>query len=199
MRARVLHVITRLIVGGAQENTVASVRGLARRGWPVRLISGPTRGPEGSLEGEFEGIPELFLRIEPLVRQVHPIKDWLAYCALRRVMRDWRPVIVHTHSGKAGVLGRLAARAARVPVVIHSVHGPSFGPFQGPAANALFRSAERVAAAATTHFVTVADAMRDQYVAAGIGRHDQFTRIFSGFDLQPFLEARNDPALRARL
>jgi glycosyltransferase involved in cell wall biosynthesis len=82
---------------------------------------------------------------------------------------------------------------------VHTIHGPSFGTFQGPLANWLFRGAERSAAKATTHFVSVADAMTRQYLAAGIGRPDQYTRIFSGFALEPFLAARNDPALRARL
>src|SRR5688572_20950928 len=199
MRARVLHVITRLIIGGAQENTVASVLGLDQRGWPVRLASGPARGPEGSLEGQFRDRPELYCRIARLVRPVHPLNDWLAYLALRQLIRTWRPALVHTHSGKAGILGRLAARASGVPIIIHSIHGPSFGAWQGPLANALFRSAERLAGRVTTHFITVADALRDQYLAAGIGRADQFTRIFSGFELRPFLEAQNDADFRRRL
>jgi glycosyltransferase involved in cell wall biosynthesis len=118
---------------------------------------------------------------------------------LARLFRARRPHIVHTHSGKAGVLGRLAAARAGVPVILHTVHGPSFGPFQGRAANALFRAAERRAARATTHFVTVAEALKQQYLAAGIGRPDQYTTILSGFALAPFLAARPDPALRARL
>ncbi|MBI3192745.1 MAG: glycosyltransferase, partial [Pedosphaera parvula] len=105
----------------------------------------------------------------------------------------------HTHSGKAGVLGRLAARRAGVPVIIHTIHGPSFGRFQGTAANFVFRAAERLAARATTHFVTVADAMRDQYLTAGIGRPEQYTRVFSGFPLQPYLASANDLEMRKRV
>ena len=119
--------------------------------------------------------------------------------SLRELFRARRPQIVHTHSGKAGILGRLAAARAGVPIIIHTIHGPSFGPFQGPLANWLFRSAERYAARVTTHFVVVADAMKQQYLAAGIGRPDQYTRIFSGFPLEPFLSATNDLQLRARL
>lgn len=197
---RVTHIITRLIVGGAQENTLASVLGLRQRhGVDVRLIAGPTRGPEGSLEAVAAGVPGL-LTIEPaLVRPVHPWNDVLAFCRLTRLLRAQQPDVVHTHSGKAGVLGRLAARRAGVPVVVHTIHGPSFGPFQGALPNALFRSAERLAGRATTHFVAVAQAMIDQYLAAGIGRPEHYSKIFSGFDLTPFLAARNDPQLRARL
>jgi glycosyltransferase involved in cell wall biosynthesis len=197
---RAAHVITRLIVGGAQENTVASVLGLrGRHGVEASLISGPTHGPEGSLEPLVTAIPCLFTRLPELVRPVRPWLDLRAFLALTRIFREQRPDIVHTHSGKAGVLGRLAAKRAGVPVILHTIHGPSFGPFQGTAANFAFTAAERVAARYTDHFVTVADAMRAQYLAAGIGQPEQYTRIFSGFNLAPFLAAQKEPALRAQL
>jgi glycosyltransferase involved in cell wall biosynthesis len=197
---RVLHVITRLIIGGAQENTIASVLGLRRKpGLGIGLVSGPTTGPEGSLESELTQTPDLLTRVPELVRPVHPWKDCLALRHLISLFRSRRPDIVHTHSGKAGVLGRLAAARARVPIIIHTIHGPSFGPFQGPAANWLFRGAERWAAKVTTHFVSVADAMTKQYLAAGIGQPDQYTTIHSGFPLAPYLCAANDPALRVKL
>ena len=197
---RVAHVITRLIVGGAQENTIASVLGLrAKAGLEVSLISGPTVGPEGSLEPRVAGIPGLLTIVPELIRPVSPWQDWLALRKLTAQFRAKRPDIVHTHSGKAGVLGRLAAHAAGVPIIVHTIHGPSFGPFQGALANFVFRAAERRAGRVTTHFVSVANAMTEQYLAAGIGRPEQYTRIFSGFDLEPFLNAKNDPALRAKL
>ena len=196
---RVTHVITRLIVGGAQENTIASVLGLRQKpDLQVDLISGPSFGREGSLESCFAGMPEALSIVPELVRPIHPWKDWLAVRHLARRFLAERPVIVHTHSGKAGVLGRLAAARAGVPVIIHTIHGPSFGAFQGALANAIFRSAEVRAARVTTHFVTVADAMRDQYLAAGIGRPGQYTRVFSGFPLEPYLNTTTNPALRAR-
>lgn len=197
---RVAHVITRLIVGGAQENTVATVLGLRQRpGVEVSLISGHTSGPEGSIEPLVRDIPGLLTRLPELVRPVRPWHDLRAFLALTRIFRTEQPDIVHTHSGKAGVLGRLAARRTHVPIIIHTIHGPSFGPFQGATANLAFTAAERIAARCTDHFVTVADAMRDQYLAAGIGRPEQYARVFSGFDLAPFLTAQNDPALRAQL
>ena len=197
---RITHVITRLIVGGAQENTIASVLGLQRKpGVTVHLVSGPTTGPEGSLEGRLAATPQLLRLIPSLVRPVHPWLDWRAWHDLTRLFQTQTPDIVHTHSGKAGVLGRLAARRAGVPFIIHTIHGPSFGPFQAPLPNLVFRSAERLVGRFTTHFVTVAQAMTDQYLAAGIGRPEQYTRIFSGFDLEPFQSATNDPAVRTRL
>ena len=210
---RVTHVITRLIVGGAQENTVASVLGLRQKpGLDVDLISGPSTGPEGSLVSSFEfrvsssTTPnskletrnQKLILLPELVRPVHPLKDLLALRRLEKNFRTTRPDLVHTHSGKAGILGRLAAAHAGVPIIVHTIHGPSFGNFQSAPANFIFRAAERRAATVTTHFVSVADAMTQQYLAAGIGQAGQYTKIFSGFELAPFLTATNDPGLRAR-
>ncbi len=196
---RVTHVITRLIVGGAQENTIASVLGLrAKPGLEVELLAGPTEGAEGTLEAVVAQAGCLTV-VPELIRAVRPWTDWLAYRRLVRHFTRNRPDIVHTHSGKAGILGRLAARKAGVPVVIHSIHGPSFGPFQGRLANGIFTGAERYAGRVTDHFVVVADAMTRQYLAAGIGRPEQYTRIFSGFDLDPFVHAVRDDELARRL
>ncbi len=233
---RVTHIITRLVVGGAQENTIATVLGL--RGKPdvtVQLISGPTTGPEGSLEHRLterdqtlnvqrstqdtqanasSNNPSMLnaecstlnaphnslLTIVPtLVRPVHPLKDFLALQHLTRLLKDQKPDIVHTHSGKAGILGRIAAARAKVPVIIHHIHGPSFGPFQGNMANTVFTAAERYAGKFTTHFLCSANAMTRLYLASGIGEPENYTRVFSGFQVEPFAAATNDPLLRDNL
>src|SRR5215475_5136977 len=142
---RVTHIITRLVIGGAQENTVATVLGLCQKAdVHVRLISGPTTGSEGSMESSFSACPEALTIVPALVRPVHPWNDIRAWRDLTHVLRNESPDIVHTHSGKAGILGRLAARRAAVPVIIHHIHGPSFGPFQGPVPNAVFLTAEKI-------------------------------------------------------
>jgi glycosyltransferase involved in cell wall biosynthesis len=197
---RVTHVITRLVVGGAQENTLATINGLRQKpGIELILISGPTIGPEGSLEPEAAKIPGLLTIVPELVRPVHPLKDFIALRRLEKLLREQRPDIVHTHSGKAGILGRLAAKRAGVPVIIHHIHGPSFGDFQGATANFIFTAAERHAAKVTDHFFCSAGAMTRLYLAAGIGKPEMFTRIFSGFQLDPFFNAANDLALRQQL
>jgi glycosyltransferase involved in cell wall biosynthesis len=197
---RVTHVITRLVIGGAQENTVATVLGLrSKPGIEPHLISGPTTGPEGSLVSAFADWPDLLTIVPTLVRPVHPLKDLLAWRQLTRLIRHLGPRIIHTHSGKAGVLGRLAAKRAGVPIIIHHIHGPSFGDFQGPFANRLFLAAERQAAKVTTHFVCSANAMTRRYLQAGIGRPEMFTRVFSGFQVDQFASATNDQALRTQL
>jgi glycosyltransferase involved in cell wall biosynthesis len=197
---RVVHVITRLIVGGAQENTVASVLGMqAWPGYEVSLVSGPATPGEGTLAGAFSACPERLILLPSLVRPIHPLRDLEAFAQLTKHFRRVCPDLVHTHSGKAGVLGRLAAHRAGVPVILHTIHGPSFGSFQGGLANGLFRAAERFAGRVTTHFISVAHAMTRQYLAAGIGRPVQYSRILSGFPLQPFLQTRNDLARRRQL
>ena len=197
---RVTHIITRLVIGGAQENTLATIGGLRQKtGIEIRLVSGPTTGPEGSLENEAREIPGLFTVVPELVRPVHPLKDYAALGKLEKILRAQKPDIVHTHSGKAGILGRLAARRAGVPVIIHHIHGPSFGNFQSAPANWFFTGAEKYAGRVTSHFFCSADAMTKLYLAAGIGNPAMYTRIFSGFNLGPFLNATNDPVLRRQL
>ena len=197
---RVTHIITRLVIGGAQENTLATIAGLRQKpGMEIKLVSGPTTGPEGSLENEVRKIPGLLTVVPELVRPVHPLKDYIALGKLETILREQKPDIVHTHSGKAGILGRLAAKRAGVPVIIHHIHGPSFGNFQSAPANWIFTAAEKRAARVTSHFFCSADAMTKLYLAAGIGNPSMYTRIFSGFNLEPFLKATNDIELRRQL
>jgi len=185
---RIGHVITRLIVGGAQENTIATCRGLRGRGHEVDLISGPQAGPEGSLLAQTADLPVTI--IDELRREPNPLLDLKAGRALARLFRERRYDVVHTHSGKAGILGRFAAKRAGVPVVVHTIHGPSFYPYQNPLGNWLFRWLEQIAAGWTTHFVAVADAMTRQYLAAGIGQPAQYTTIRSGMDVEAFARAQ---------
>ena len=197
---RIAHVITRLIVGGAQENTVSSVLGLNKKeDITVRLYSGPTTGPEGSLESIFTSCSDLLHIVPKLIRPINPFSDYLAYRHLLREFKKFKPDIVHTHSGKAGFLGRVAAKKANVQNIVHTIHGPSFGPYQGCISNTLFKKAEKIAAAHTDHFITVADAMQEQYLNAGIGNRNIYTKIFSGFNLKPYLRDYNTLEIRNQL
>ncbi len=198
---RVTHVITRLIVGGAQENTVSSVLGLMEHpDYEVELISGPTSPdePEGSIQNLVDDQPGLLTIIPELVRPISLWNDLTALVKLRRRFEETKPEIVHTHSGKAGLLGRLAARIAGVPHIVHTIHGPSFGPFQGAVPNSCFQLAERIAGTFTGRFIGVAEAMCRQYSDAGIGSPDRYEKVFSGFDIDPFLNAKNEESLRSR-
>lgn len=196
---RICHVITRMIVGGAQENTLLTVRGLMERGHEVVLATGPSLGPEGRLL-ERCAVPGMQLVTLPhLVRELHPWHDLLAYRALVRLFREGGYDVVHTHSSKAGILGRLAARRARVPVVVHTVHGQAFHPYQAWWKNRLYIAAERVAARASDCIVTVAQAMIEQCVAARVAPRARYRVIYSGMEIETFLEARRDATVRAAL
>ena len=184
---KVLHFITRLIVGGAQQNTLLNVEDQHRDyGDQVTLVTGPGIGPEGSLEPRARAGGFDFRVIEQLGRSIRPTADWSAYRELLKLLRDIQPEIVHTHSSKAGILGRAAARRLGIPVV-HTIHGASFHVGQSPLAYQLYRQAERWAGKRTDHFISVADAMTDQYVAAGVAPREKFTTIYSGMEVEPFL------------
>ncbi len=187
---RVLHLITRLILGGAQENTVLCCEDLLRRyGDEVLLVTGPPLGPEGSLleRARAGGVP---LEIIPQLRRpIHPWRDAASYWQIKDAIRRFRPNVVHTHSAKAGLLGRAAAWSLRVPAVVHTVHGAPFHPWQGRGARWLFRACERWAARRCHALVSVADAMTELMVAAGVAPREKFTTIYSGMEVEPFLRS----------
>jgi glycosyltransferase involved in cell wall biosynthesis len=182
----ICHVITRLIVGGAQENTVLTCEGLHQRGYRVTLISGPTRGPEGSLVARARHGGYEFIELRELIRAVNPWMDLRARRYLCMELQRLRPDVVHTHSSKAGILGRLAAHDARVPRVVHTIHGMSFNRTQPWLVRKAFAWAERVAARRSDAIVTVADAMIAQTVAAGICPREKLLTVYSGMEIEQF-------------
>jgi len=187
---RVIHIITRLILGGAQENTVLCCEDLRQRfGDDVLLVAGPPLGPEGSLleRARNAGIP---IEIVPaLRREIHPWRDALAYFALRRIIRRFQPDVVHTHSAKAGILGRIAAWRLGVPAVIHTVHGAPFHPYQIAPARWFSIICERYAARRCHALIGVADAMIQLIIDAGVTDRDKCATIYSGMEIEPFLRA----------
>ncbi len=188
-RIRVLHVITRLIVGGAQDDTLLTVRHLDRTHYSVTLASGPTTGPEGSLEDQ---MPRdiAFERIPGLVRDPHPVKDMIALQRLYALMRRGRYHIVHTHTTKAGLLGRIAARLARVPVVVHTPHGQAFHDYLNSVGSEALKWVERWLAHWTDRIVCVSEAERQDHLRFRIGPPEKFGVIHSCVDVERFRQAR---------
>ncbi len=187
---RIAHVITRLILGGAQENTVLCCEDLIHQhGDDVLLVTGPPLGPEGSLmdRARAGGIP--IALVDALRRPIHPWRDAQSYRGIKRILRDFQPDVVHTHSAKGGILGRAAAWNLKVPAIVHTVHGAPFHPYQNAAARALFRACERWAADRCHALVSVADAMTDLLVDARVVPREKFTTIYSGMEVEPFLDA----------
>lgn len=148
-RIKVLHIITMLELGGAQEITLHQLAHLDRQRYEPVLVA----GPGGILDRAARELPGVRVHFVPrLVRPVRPWKDLGALFDLRRVLRDEKPELVHTHSSKAGILGRWAARLAGVPVVVHSIHGFGFNDHQSWPVRQAFVLAERAAGRVTTGF-----------------------------------------------
>ncbi|MBB3206449.1 glycosyltransferase involved in cell wall biosynthesis [Rhodopirellula rubra] len=229
---RIAHVITRMIIGGAQENTLFNCQDLVTdHGDEVLLVCGPETGPEGDLLGRTPNpvdmrpgqgragqgsgdldqnaqpcptsdTPDRFVCngvpvriIDSLRRAIHPAHDWTASRALRDVLSEFRPDVIHTHSAKGGLLGRhvgwgLYRRSTQHrPLVIHTVHGAPFHDYQSAAARRFFIACEKWAAQRCHHLISVADAMTDLMVDAGVAPRAKFTTISSGMDVEPFVHA----------
>ncbi len=198
---RVAHIITRMIVGGAQENTLLNCLDLIHEyGDEVLLITGPALGPEGDLLGQGRGgeVPTAY--VDSLRRSIHPWRDWRSYRQIRQLLRTFNPDVVHTHSAKGGFLGRLAAWSLRTPVVVHTVHGAPFHPYQNVVPRTLYRWCEWYAARRCHALISVADAMTDLMVSAGVAPRAKFHTIYSGMEVEPFLQANaNRQLVRAEL
>ncbi len=176
---RVLHVITRLTLGGSSENTVSQVLALRRAGYDCLLAVGVAESETATLEdAQRRGCP--LIPVAGLGREVAAGRDLAALVTLIRLLRGGRPMIVHTHTSKAGFIGRVAARLAGVPIVIHQPHGHIFYGYYGAARSALFIRVERLAAHWTHRIVTLTERGTEEHLAQHIGRREQFVAIPSG-------------------
>ena len=194
MTVRVLHVITRMILGGAQENTLLSVEGLHQRPeYDVDLLSGVDEGLEGELLTRARKSVRVIV-VPELCRSVSPVADAMALGKLYRAIRAGGYHIVHTHSSKAGVLGRVAARLAGAPIVVHTLHSLVFHDYQPWLVNRALWAAKKACAPMTDHFISVSEAVRRKALAERIGRPEQHTTIYSGMELDWFLHAAVDGA-----
>jgi glycosyltransferase involved in cell wall biosynthesis len=199
MGLRVLHAITRLTLGGSSENTIASCVALDRAGYDCTLAASFRESDASSLvDARRRGCRVVDL--PALGREVVPLADVTALVQILRLIRRERPAIVHTHTSKAGFIGRLAAAIARVPAVIHQPHGHLFYGYYGPRRTAVFTALERQAARWTDRIITLTDRGATEHVARGIGRADQYVAVPSGVptaELRATAPARSEA--RARL
>jgi len=212
----ILHISTRLILGGSQENTVLSCEGQARLGHEVHLAYGPIYGPEGSLlervtafnarcaAGQEDAKPITTYIVPDLCREIDLVRDVRCVGQLQALIKAVRPDVVHTHSSKAGILGRIAAylvwqaskrKGESWPAVVHTIHGPPFMPIEGGwlrrtkvrINNAIYTRAEKTAANKCHRIVSVADAMTRQFLARGIGTPELYETVRSGMEIEPYL------------
>jgi glycosyltransferase involved in cell wall biosynthesis len=189
---KIVHIITRLILGGAQENTLITCKVLAQRGHDVTLITGPALGPEGELFNQAQGQGYKVVVIDRLRRAINPFNDIVSYFQLKKLLRQLQPDIVHTHSAKAGILGRFAGNKLKTQnpklKIVHTLHGLAFHPYQSETLNKFYIAIEKSAAKRTDFFISVADAMTVQSTAVGIGKPEQYVTAYSAIDEDDFLE-----------
>jgi len=194
---RILYIITRLIPGGAQREVLELLARLDRRRFRLSLAC----HPEGEWVKEGAALADAFYPIPDLVRPISPVRDLRAAVELIRVLRRERFDIVHTHTSKAGMVGRLAAYAARVPVVVHTPHGTVFHEsFLSPGMQRVIAHAERAAARWTDCIITKSASEADEYVRRGIASREKFQTVHSGLDFRRLDHASAPPeAVRGSL
>jgi glycosyltransferase involved in cell wall biosynthesis len=179
VRLGVLHVITRLTLGGSSENTLSGIEALERAGHACALATGFAESEPAVLADARRRGCRL-VDVPSLGREAAPLADLRALWQLLHVIRRERPAIVHTHTSKAGFIGRLAARLARVPAVIHQPHGHVFYGYWGPVRTALYVGLERLAARWTDLIITLTERGVDEHLARSIGTRALYTTVPSG-------------------
>lgn len=192
---KIVHVITRLLNAGSEENTVASVMHQVHAGHDVWIVHGNEFNPSWY---DTLGARVRLVEVRDMVHAISPGKDWAAVEALRRLYREIGPEVVHTHQSKAGILGRAAAVGLQIPAVVHTVH---IAPFLNVslAAKALYVLVEGACALVTDLFINVSEGMRDAYLSHGVGRRDQHVVIHSGMPLERYQTARVPEDWRTRI
>ena len=190
----VVHIITKMELGGAQRNTLYTVQHLDPKRFRVFLLA----GPGGELLPEARSCTGYRL-IPDMIREISPRRDFAALLQIRHelisIMADAHrdaPVIVHTHSSKAGIIGRWAARLAGAPLIVHSVHGFGFHDFQKRPVRLMYKVLERLSARITKKFIVVSEANRRVGEDAGIFSRDTTCLIRSGIDIEAFARAPSD-------
>jgi len=185
----ILHTITRLDRGGSSDCTLLQAIGAARRGHDVTLASGPTDAPSPLLDQARRQRGLRLIEIAALRRDLSPLRDLRALLALARLLRGRRIDIVHTHTSKAGALGRLASALTFGPPVIHQPHGHLFYGYHRRLGTGLVVLAERLLARLARRQIALSWRGAEEHLARGIGRPGEFSVVRSGIDLRPFRRA----------
>ncbi len=187
-KIKVLHIITRLDKGGSAENTFLTVKGLDKKRYAVTLMSGPVQdtGQERRTQVEECGIP--YIHIPVLVRNINVVADSIALFKICRFLAKEKFDVVHTHTSKAGLLGRFAARLARAPVVVHTPHGHVFFGYFGPLKTKIFIMLEKLANRMTDRIVALTRREKADYISYRTCPEEKITVIHSGVELNKFRE-----------
>jgi glycosyltransferase involved in cell wall biosynthesis len=185
-RIKILRVIARLNMGGPALHVAYLTEGLRKRGYDTTLVAGSLARGEDSMAFVADARDVEVVRIDELGREISPLRDLMATIRLARLIRKERPQILHTHTAKAGTVGRVAARLAgsrKPPIVVHTFHGHVLRGYFGPVRTLLFRLLERWLAAGTTALIAVSPQVRDDLVALGVAPRERFVVIRLGIEL----------------
>ena len=186
-KIKVVYIIARLNIGGAAVHTILLTRDLDPDHFEALLVTGIEGPHEGSMRdwAVDQGITPII--IPELGREINPIADLKVLFALYRLFRREKPDIVHTHTAKAGFIGRLAAWLAGVPVIVHTFHGHVFHSYFGPLKTRLFLLIEQLLAHLTDRIITISPLQRQEILGYGIASPDKIVIISLGFELELFL------------
>ncbi len=189
MKKNVAIVITKLELGGAQKVALYLAENFSREKYNVHLIT----GEGGYLVAEAKNIKNInIVFMKELKHSISPFSDLRALSLLKKYFKENKIDIVHTHSSKAGFLGRLAAASAKVPLVVHTIHGFSFHEYQNPVIHVLYVLLERIAAAKTGKLVAVGDDVIEYGLKKKVGRKEKYVLIRAGVDISLFEKAKSN-------
>ena len=183
-KIKVAHIIARMITGGADENTLFTIQGLDKDRYEVDLIMG-----EEFDESIFDKVKNNnfnIIQIKGLKWKLNFLYDPIVLIKLIKMMRKNHYDIVHTHTTKAGILGRIAARVAGVPIIVHGLHGSTFEAFESGLLNWLLFLFERLAGRFTDAYISVSKVLSENYIEKGIGKKDNHYTVYSGMELDKF-------------
>jgi glycosyltransferase involved in cell wall biosynthesis len=199
---RVLRVIARLNVGGPALHVAYLSSGLADRGYETTLVAGDVGGGEESMESVAEQRGVDIVRLPGLSRELSPMRDLVAVWRLARIIRRVKPDVIHTHTAKAGAVGRAAALFAGRPrpVIVHTFHGHVLRGYFGAAGSLVFRAIETMLARVTDRLIAVSPEVRDELVGLRVAPRSKFEVIRLGIELEPRVHFAGDTAeVRRRL
>ena len=187
-KIKVAHIIARMITGGADENTLLTVQGLDKDRYEIDLIMG-----EEFDESVFDKVKNNnfnIIQIKGLKWKLNFLYDLIVLLKLIKLLKGKRYDIVHTHTTKAGILGRIAARIAGVPVIVHGLHGSTFEAFNSGLLNWLLFRFERITGRFTDAYISVSGVLSEKYIERGIGKKENYHTVYSGMELETFFAAR---------
>lgn len=187
-KIKVAHIIARMITGGADENTLFTVQGLDKDRYEVDLIMGEEFDESILKRVKDENIN--IIQIKGLKWKLNFLYDPIVLIKLIKMIRKNRYDIVHTHTTKAGILGRIAARIAGVPVIVHGLHGSTFEAFDSGLLNWLLSLLERLTGGFTDAYISVSGVLSEKFIERGIGKKENYHTVYSGMELETFYGVR---------